>query len=621
MRAYFLVFFSAYFIILLTKFIFIFYLGNQFSEFSFNELTYAIFWGIKFDFAASAIFAFITTLFDFNKKTFAFIGAISIITIFLTQISDILYFDESSRHVGYEIIDIISDAKSLFLTAFSQHTLITSLALILSIIVFLIFYTLFKNIEVTKFNKYYLLKKLFIILISIFFIRGMFQHIPLHPWQSNEIGNSQLASVSLNSIYNIVYTIVNKRKKVSMVKIKDIDKETLESSLLEIYKEPNEDKKLPAINTKPNIIFFFLEGWSAKFMSAYGFEGNTTPVYDSILEKSLRTRFMIANGRRTTEGIFATLASYQNPLGKTIAKTQLQNYEYDSIIYELTKNGYDSAFFQGSSKDTSGTGSLVNNLGFRLSYGKRDVKERIYEENYWGIQDTDLYNFVEKKLDNNTIKKPFVLGINGATTHDIITPKDYKKQSFVKEEGFNNKLNALSYADSALGEFIENIESKYPNTIFVLFADHCNGTIIGNMENYMIPFAIYSKKLIKPNLKDVVISQRDIAPTIYDLTIGNSEAEMKNFTGKSLISNKNFYTDYFRNGILGWIEGNDVVEINISTNALECFKLEGQQRDKTVCEGKHQNMKNRALSFTKLSQKLLFEGESKSFNQYKKEQK
>lgn len=617
MRNYFLIFFISYFTILITKFVFVFYLDEQFSDLTTTELVYAIFWGIKFDFAASAIFAFVVSFFDLNKRLFAFFGSISIITIFLTQISDIFYFDESSRHVGYEIFDMFQDAKSLFMTAFSQHTSMTVLAMIISLFIFIICFKILKNIEESKINKHYFLKKFFIILISIFFIRGMFQHIPLHPWQANEIGNTQLANASLNSIYNIIYSVVNQKKKLSKVKIANLDKDILEKSLKEIYADSNTDTNLPQIKTKPNIVLFFLEGWSAKFMSAYGFEGKTTPVYDSLLEKSLRSRFMIANGRRTTEGIFATLTSYQNPLGKSIAKTQLQNFEYDSIIYELTKNGYDSAFFQGSSKDTSGTGSLVNNLGYKQSYGKRDIKERIYEENYWGVQDTDLYNFIEKKIENKSIKEPFVLGINGATTHDVITPKGYKKQNFVEDIGFNNKLNALNYADYALGEFIKNMEKKYPNTIFVLFADHCTGSIKGNMENYMIPFAIYSKDLIKPKKIDVVLSQRDIAPTVYDLVLGNHTKEMPNFTGKSLISNESFYTDYFKNGILGWIENNDIIELNTTTNKLTCFKLNNLNKESTSCTNLHEEMKKRALALTIKSQELLFEGRTKMIKEYK----
>lgn len=617
MRNYFSIFFASYIVILITKFIFMTYLGEQFEDFTINELSYAIFWGIKFDFAASAIFAFIISFFDFNKKAFALTSAIGVITIFLTQISDIFYFDESSRHVGYEITDMFQDAQSLFMTALTQHTFMTILAMILSLLIFLIVYKLFQNIEVSKINKYYFVKKFLIILLTVFFIRGMFQHIPLHPWQANEIGNTQLANVSLNPIYNIIYSLANKKKKLSKVKLKGIDKNIIESSLKDIYNESNDINNLPQIKTKPNVIFFFLEGWSAKYMSAYGFEGKTTPFFDSILKNSLHSKFMIANGRRTTEGIFATLVSYQNPLGKSIAKTQLQSYKYDSIIYEFNKKGYDSAFFQGTAKDTSGTGSLANNLGFKKSFGKKDIKKRVYKENYWGVQDTDLFNFVTNKIENQDIKKPFVLGINGATTHDSVSPNGFKIEHFLENKKLNNKLNALKYSDFATGKFIKDVETKYPNTIFVIFADHCSGSIKGTMENYMIPFAIYSKDLIKAKKMNVVLSQRNIAPTVYDLVLGNSKNEMKNFTGKSLISNEKFYADYFRNGILGWIEKNNVIEINTSTDKMNCFKLKDTNKINITCKNEHLKMKERALALTLKSQELIFKGKTQEFNKYK----
>lgn len=200
MKNYFLIFFTTYFIIVLTKFIFVLYLGNQFEEFTFSQLVYAIFWGYKYDFAASAFVALLVSFFDINKKLFALIGSMAIMSVFLTQIGDILYFADSSRHVGYEVVDIILEANSLFMTALSQHFIITVFALAIAILLFILFYKLFQNITISTFNKYYFVKIFFVLLISVFFIRGMFQHIPLHPWQANEIGNTQLASISINSI-------------------------------------------------------------------------------------------------------------------------------------------------------------------------------------------------------------------------------------------------------------------------------------------------------------------------------------------------------------------------------------------------------------------------------------
>jgi len=351
-------------------------------------------------------------------------------------------------------------------------------------------------------------------------------------------------------------------------------------------------------------------------MKPYGFAQTTTPNFDALLQKSIHPTLMIAGGHRTTEGMFTTLASLQNPLGKSVAKTQLQSFKYSSIIDTLNEEGYSSAFFQGTAKETSGTGSFAQSLGFKQSYGKRDVKERKYEENNWGVHDPDLYNFALQKLQT-TLKEPFVIAINGASTHDDKIPKGVQKINFVKDKSLNDQLNALHFSDKALGNFIAKIEKKYPNTIFVLFADHCGGGISDSFKNYQIPFAIYSKKWIKPHNYHVILSQRDIVPTVYDIMLGDYQKSSIPFTGKSLIrENSNYFADYYHNGILGWIQGDDLVEINSATNIMKCFKIENFKKLPSECHAKEQIMRQNTLSFANISQNLLFSNQLQELKKY-----
>jgi phosphoglycerol transferase MdoB-like AlkP superfamily enzyme len=601
MKNYFRIFISIYAIIVFTKYIFVFYL--DFNDLTLSTISYAIFWGYRFDFAISAIVSLIIFLFSFHKGIFSFTGSLVIVSIFLVQISDILYFNEANRHIGYEITDILNDTYSLFSTAYSQHTTITYFAIIFSIILFNVLYKILQNINL---KQNYFLNIFIIFIVSLFFARGMFQGIPLNPWQSNQIGDSKLASISLNGAYNTFYFLLNQNKKLKKIKLPILNNIIIKKHLKKLYLDKNTTIDLPIIKTKPNVVFLFLESWSAKYLLPYGYEYNTTPYFNILLKKSIRPKMMIAGGHRTTEGLFCSMVSMQNPLGKSIAKTQLQNNDYNSIINILNKQGYKSVFFQGTSKETSGTGSLAQKLGYKLSYGKKDIKIRIYKENSWGVQDIDLYNFVEKKLQNY-IKEPFVIGINGATTHDDKIPNNVKQVDFTKDKKLNKQLNALNFSDLAMNNFINNIENIYPNTIFVIFADHCGGGINGLLENYQIPFAIYSKQLIKAKYYDIYLSQRDIAPTIFDLVVGNYDNLNTTFTGKSLISNSKFFADYYHNGILGLIENNKNIELNLQNNNLSCFKLNNLKQDKIKCSKEYFELKNKILSFTIISQKMLFQ--------------
>ena len=606
------VFFVAYSIVLITKILFLYYLNDTFTEFTTFESLYAIVWGYKFDLASSAIVAFLATLFDFHKKLFAFITSLLLVTVFFIQIGDILYFNESSRHIGYEITDTLTDAQSLFMTAYSQHTLFTVFSLLLGLLLFVLSLRWFIKEDAIVVNRFYILKKLLLVVLTIFFIRGMTQHIPLNPWQSNQIGDSKLAMLSLNSVYNLIYVLTNSKKKLRPMVLPKVERDDLK----ELYNDVDKGFISP-LKGQPNVVFFFLESWSAVNMKSYGYTDETTPFFDALLQKSIRPKAMMAGGHRTTEGLFATLTSFQNPLGKSVAKSNLQSFNYNSIVDVLVqKESYHSAFFQGSAKETSGTGSLAQALGFQESYGKRDIEKRVYKENYWGVHDPDLYNFTLEKIEK--MGEPFVIGINGATTHDNKIPKGIESIKFVEDTHKNAELNALHFSDKALGDFIKAVESKYPNTLFVLFADHCGGVKGSSFENYLIPFALYHKDF-KPKAYDVYLSQRDIAPLVYDAVFGNYKESNLSFSGKSLFSDSKFFADYYHNGILGWVEKNQVVELNIVTEQIKCYEIVNFKNEERRCVEESMALKNRALLFTKTSQELLFKGETEKFKNYRNE--
>ncbi len=609
LRNYFFIFFLAYLILFVSKMVFALYLDAFFDTYALTQKLHAVVWGYKFDFAVSAIIALLSTLPDRHKKSTVLLSTLLLVSLFLFQISDIFYFYDASRHVGYEILDTFTDALSLFNTALLQHTGVTLGGVLFAVLLALGLYrVLGRVIRPVAWDRYAVVKKLLLIALSVFFIRGMFNHIPLNPWQSNQIGDGKLASIALNGTYNMIHALSVSSSKLKPLRLPVDTSAAPEELIPELYEGY---QPVAAKLERPNVIFFFLESWSWVKISP-----TITPFLFEMMERSLHPNVMLANGHRTTEGIFATLTSYQNPLGKSVAKTQLQDYTYDSIIDILNKDGYESIFFQGTAKETSGTGSLSQQLGFKTSYGKHDVMQRRYGENAWGVFDQDLYDFVRRRVSG--LEKPFVIGINGATTHDDMIPEDAVMEHFSDDEGVNKKLNAYHSADKALREFVTAMEAEHPNTLFVFFADHC-GIVNGSaFENYLIPFGVYHRDLT-PQHYDVILSQRDIAPTVLDLLYGDYRARMPDGSGKSLLSDTRFFNDYFHNGILGWVEGAHGVEIDISSGVYECFEIQGDGQRPCACGSIHEKLYHRALAFNRISQKLLFEGNVPDFHRYKGE--
>ena len=86
------------------------------------------------------------------------------------------------------------------------------------------------------------------------------------------------------------------------------------------------------------------------------------------------------------------------------------------------------------------------------------------------------------------------------------------------EHGF---LNSLAYADWSIGELLARAKKDgwFDNTIFVFVADHTSGPRgEGTLKrNFHIPLVIYAPKYYKAQQIDYVVSQLDIAPTLYNM--------------------------------------------------------------------------------------------------------
>lgn len=594
------------------------------SSYSFTEIIFTLLWGLKFDIALAGVFSILYILSSYvlkrlftisETKTLKYLVYIFASTIFLLQAGDIIYFSDASRHLGYEITDTFNDAPQLLATAWSIYKFPLLSHLFMYPILLFIIYKLFHNVDgqnvKLKGYKNLHLEVVYVslLIVSLIMARGGFQSIPLEPIHAQEISDSTKASLVLNGAYNAIFYVFNK-DIIKTIPIKVPESLDVHTTLKGMYKNKlniNNNGE----NWKPNIIFIFLESWPAMYMQSYGYDKNTTPFFDELRKKSLSSLEMIAGGHRTTEGLYTSLCSAQNPLGQTIAQSQLQEYKYQCLPHSLRDIGYETLFFQGSHKNTSGTGAFAQSLGFSQSYGKADISKRKYEENYWGVYDQDLYEHVYNSIKKS--KSPLLIGINTNTTHDVRLPKGIKDK-FSRKTPNPLNLNALNFSDVALKEFFNKVENnkEMNDTLWVIVADHTAGLKTSRLNNYRVPFLIYHKNKVKPQQLKRVASQRDISPTIMDIL---DLTVPINFTGKSLINSNNppYFADYYHSGILGWIEDDLLIEIGVSDPLnISCYNYisDNQQNNKIPCPDNVEAKRNHAISFTHKSQSLLFNGQN-----------
>jgi hypothetical protein len=155
---------------------------------------------------------------------------------------------------------------------------------------------------------------------------------------------------------------------------------------------------------------------------------------------------------------------------------------------------------------------------------------------------------------------------------------------FYNKEGFYNKISryvtfyytiAAQYSNEMLGRFITKIKnSKYArNTIIAVTGDHNFMDCLSYpnerlLDALSVPFYLYIPKDIKPLNIDVSVfgSHLDIMPTLYDISLSNSEYMAM---GQSLISDKaknNIIS--MDNGVIMSSKG--VVEYNFFSEDFSC---------------------------------------------------
>lgn len=627
----------------------IFYLYNMTSigEVALADVSYALFWGLRFDLAIAAMFSLIMSLLLWGGYRLRTLRAepsnarssvlalslffISLIALLSLQTGDAMYFVDAGRHVSYEMRDVVTDAFGLLMTALTQHwpfiLISLSAGLVTITAILFVLRRIFarasgKDDFSLPYNLQYEAIIFLIMLLSVILIRGGITGLPQSVISAFKIGDSRQAIVAMNGAYSIVYGALNSSKEIHQVPVKVPETMDVKAMMHELYPLlPDQHASVTGEVKNHNIVFILLEGWPAELMKSYGYDFAVTPFFDSLVEKSLAPLGVIAGGTRTTEGMFTTFCSQQNPLGGTVAQTSLQNFKYECLPHILREQGWHTAFFQGSHEDTSGTGAFAQSLGMIDSFAKEHMPAGRYEHNYWGAHDPDIYDFALDKIDS--MPQPFMVGINTNSTHDIELPEGVKPH-FDNVGDRDKKINILHFADEALAEFFAKLKSKpyYDNTIFVLLSDHTSGKRSSALSRYVIPAVIYSEALVPAGRVERYVSQRDFAPTVLDLL--NFEPSTT-FAGKSLYANEadEYFSEYYTAGSVGWLSGDFMVETNVGQPGIfKCFSLEKgfTQLETAACGERGELLSRHSLVFTAYSQNKLFKGETQQFYEFLAEQ-
>ncbi|TDY00105.1 LTA synthase family protein [Thiohalophilus thiocyanatoxydans] len=571
-------------------------------------------WGLRFDLAIAAFLAGLTVigLWLVSRSPLpvprrGWLAPAGVVLL-AAHLGDWLYWQETGRHIGYEAAELFNSLDSLLNMLVEHWPWIIGL-----LIATALFFTV-RWVEVDKKPGQRLrpeLSLLGVLLLSVLFVRSNASGIPQGPHDAMRMADASETAAALNGAYSALHGLQNTHGELRRQPLDWITAREAESNLQALYPIP---RAIPEqVQVRPiNLFLVFLESWSTRHMQPLEDGTPVTPNFDALAARAFADRDMIAGGMRTTEGMFAVLCSYQNPLGQTLARTPQALFDYDCLPRRLADAGWSTAYFQGSHENTSGVGAYAQSMGYALSEGKQAISRRDYPENNWGVYDHDLYQHVLRALSE--MPEPVHIGINTNTTHDIQLREDFAPL-VAPDSRLNIERNVLHLADHELGEFVSALEKRdwhYP-WMLVLVADHTARVRRTGVERHQVPFAIYAPDLVEPGTPERIAHHRDIAPTIAEIL----DMPMPYTLGYSLFDESApQIAEYYHNGTLGWFVGDDqVIEIPLARpEQARChnWRRNPELDNPQPCRNGSDDQIRRAYSLTKSAQEHLFDNQALS---------
>ena len=283
-----------------------------------------------------------------------------------------------------------------------------------------------------------------------------------------------------------------------------------------------------------NVMVFILESFSkehSKYLNPelYPHETGCTPFLDSLMQEGYTFVNAYANGLKSIESVPAIFASI--PSFKTSFATMPELFgDFDAMPELLVRQGYETAFFSGSERNSMGFEDLSRLFGVQKCYC-RDEFEAAYPVNdstiepFWGVYDMPYFQFMADEIDK--MHEPFFASVFNLTSHHPYrVPPDYVD---IVPQGHTAEQRVVAYTDLSLRKFFERVKSApwFNNTLFVFVADHvapmCYDPQSYTMQGHtsIIEF-MYTPDSTLRGLDSSVVQQLDIMPTVLGL-VGNKE--------------------------------------------------------------------------------------------------
>jgi lipoteichoic acid synthase len=344
---------------------------------------------------------------------------------------------------------------------------------------------------------------------------------------------------------------------------------------------------------KRNVVLVHLESTRAQSVTPYNPELDTMPFLDELAKSSLLAERAYTTVPHSSKASVSANCGVYPHLVTTTTEALPEGIPAPCLAGLLEKQGYNTVFFQSSTKRFENFQGLVRGFGYEEYSPLESLDEEGFEKtNYFGYEDDMMLGPSEEWLKEHG-NEPFVAEyLTGTGHHDYrCLNTHYGSEDFSNEEPLNSYLNCMRLQDHFLKNLIDQYEELglYENTIFVIYGDHGEGFgehgLLGHNdtiyeEGLKVPFLIHAPGWFE-NGKQVegLSNHTDILPTVIELL--GYEVENGEYPGYSLLhpipeDRTLYFSCWFEEACLASIEGTEKYIYHYGDRPEEIFDL---QRD------------------------------------------
>jgi len=394
---------------------------------------------------------------------------------------------------------------------------------------------------------------IFCLFFLILPIRGSLGISPMNQ-STVYFSNNNFANIAaVNAPWNFMSSIVNGTfDKVNPYTY--LPKETLTNAINSLFEESGKTQILVDKKDKPvNVVVVIWESFTLKATLEKIDNQEVTPNFNKLKNEGIYFSDIYASGDRTDKGLPAILSAYPAQPTASIINTPNKSAKLPVLSKDFGKLNYATSFYYGGDLDFANLKSYLFEADFHRIVSKDDFDTKFWNSK-WGAHDAFVYDRFIK--DHTDLNRPFFSTILTLSSHEPFEVPIESK--FIGTDEKTMFMNAMNYADVALGKFIEDSkkQSWWDNTLIVVIADH--GHRIPKMNSKTDDFAIpmlwlggaiknHAGKLVQG-----VGSQIDLASTVLNQL--NMDAKYYAWS-KNILKNKSkkwaFFT--FNNGF-GYVE-------------------------------------------------------------------